>query len=197
MNMTQKPFSQLTHRGQIGRLKRLALEALEQYPIKPEKVTPLVHLFNTTFKVDTADGRYVVRINRPDFHSQGKIRSEMIWLAAIRRETELIVPNPLINLDGDLVTRAGVADIPEARECVVFRWVDGEFYRKKLSPAALGKVGAFMAHLHNHVQEFDFPESFDRLKLQLDGQVGEMVANGLENGRHHLSQEDRDRKSVV
>ncbi len=185
--MKRKPYNQLTHRGQVGRLKELALEALNQYPIVPTKVSPLVHLFNSTFRIDTAEGRYALRINRPHDRSQAEIRSEMQWLAAIRQQTPLIVPDPLANRAGELVTRVELPGVPEARDCVVFRWVDGRFYRRKLSPSALGKVGVFMAHLHNHVQDFEFPQDFTRPTLELDGEVGRLMAHTLENGRELLS----------
>lgn len=184
-----KPFDQLTHRGQVGRLKGLAMKALEQYPIAPTKVTPIVHLFNSTFKIDSENGRFVMRINRPHDRSQAEIRSEMQWLASIRQGTPLIVPDPLMNHAGDLVTRVEAPGVPEPRDCVVFHWVDGRFYRQKLGPIALEKVGGFMAHLHNHVQRFDLPDGFVRPKLELDGEVGRMVQHSLKHGRELLSGE--------
>lgn len=187
--MPMKPYEQLTHRGQVGRLKALALEALEQYPVKVTKISPLVHLFNSTFRVETDNGRFAMRINRPHDRSQAEIRSEMQWLAAIRKETPLVVPDPLMNKGGDLVTRVEVSGVPEPRDCVLFHWVDGRFYRRKLGPGALQRVGGFMARLHNHVQTFEFPDGFVRPKLQLDGEVGRMVNHALENGRELLSAE--------
>lgn len=187
--MNQKPYEQLTHRGQVGRLKGLALEGLKQYPIQPIKVTPLVHLFNSTFRIDTADGQYVLRINRPHDRSQAEIRSEMIWLAAIRQQTPLVVPDPLTNQAGELVTRVEVPGVPEARDCVVFRWVDGRFYRKNLGSAALGKVGRFMAQLHNQVQAFNLPEGFVRPRLELEGEAGRITQHALKHGRQLLSEE--------
>lgn len=192
-----KPFDALTHRGQIGRLKRLAMKALEQYPVVPTKVSPLVHLFNSTFRIDSENGRYVMRINRPYDRSQAEIRSEMQWLASIHRETPLIVPDPLTNLSGDLVTRIEVPGVPEPRDCVLFHWVDGRFYRQKLGPVALERVGGFMAHLHNHVQDFDFPDGFVRPKLELDGEVGRMVQHALKHGRELLTDEMCDDVSQV
>jgi Ser/Thr protein kinase RdoA (MazF antagonist) len=62
---------------------------------------PLAHLENTTFRVETAGGeRYVLRIHRTNgspFHpprSAAEVRSEAIWLAALRRETSLAYPRP-------------------------------------------------------------------------------------------------------
>lgn len=190
--MSRKPFDTLTQRGQIGRMKGLALKALEQYPIVPINVSPLVHLFNSTFRVDTENGRFVMRINRPYDRSQAEIRSEMQWLAAIRYDTPLIVPNPLKNLTGDLVTRVEVPGVPEARDCVVFHWVDGRFYRKNLGPTALERVGNFMGHLHNQAQNFELPDGFVRPTLELDGEVGRFLQHGLQNGRELLSDEMGD-----
>jgi hypothetical protein len=113
----------------------------------------------------------------------------MQWLAAVREDTPLMVPKPLANHAGALVTRVEASDVPEARDCVVFHWVDGRFYRSKLGPGALEQVGGFMAHLHNHVQSFDFPEGFVRPNLELDGEVGRIVQHGLKHGRELLSDE--------
>jgi Ser/Thr protein kinase RdoA (MazF antagonist) len=130
-----------------------------------------------------------MRINRPNDRSQAEIRSEMWWLASISRETRLIVPDPLANHAGELVTRVETPGVPEPRDCVVFHWVDGRFYRRNLGPTALQRVGGFMAHLHNHVEGFDFPKGFVRPKLELDGEVGRMMGHALENGRELLSDE--------
>ncbi|MCI0398355.1 MAG: phosphotransferase, partial [Chloroflexi bacterium] len=185
------PFDSLTHRGQVQRLKRLAMVALAEYDLSPRTLTPLVHLFNTTFRIDTNNGRYVLRINRPEHRSLAEIHSEMVWLAAISRETELVVPNPLANRAGQLVTTMAVAGVPEPRHCALFQWVDGRFRRKSLNPGVLAAVGRFMARLHDHARQFVPPDGFLRQHLELNGEVGQIANQALAQDGGLLSAEQR------
>jgi Ser/Thr protein kinase RdoA (MazF antagonist) len=93
------------------------------------------------------------------------VRSEMMWLAALRRETELVVPEPIPTRDGNLLTVTGVTEIPEPRICALFRWIDGRFLDLKLTPSHLERVGAFMASLQLHGAHFRPPDSFVRGRL--------------------------------
>ena len=157
-----KPFEILTNAGQLRRLRRLAVKALRAYDIHEPRLTALLHEDNTTFRVDTANGkRYVLRIHRP-LRTVEAVRSEMMWLAALRRETELVVPEPIPTRDGNLLTVASVTEIPEHRICVLFRWIDGRFLDVKLTPSHLERVGAFMASLQLHGAQFRPLDGFVR-----------------------------------
>ncbi|HVG00530.1 MAG TPA: hypothetical protein VND68_11880 [Chloroflexia bacterium] len=58
-------LDQLYRRTQIRRMRELAEVALAAYDLPRTRLTLLAHLFNTTFRVDTATGqRYVLRIHR-------------------------------------------------------------------------------------------------------------------------------------
>jgi len=48
-----------------------------------------------------------------------------MWLSALRRETELAVPEPMPTLDGELFTLVASDAVPEPRVCVLFRWLPG------------------------------------------------------------------------
>jgi Ser/Thr protein kinase RdoA (MazF antagonist) len=191
-----KPYHTLTQRGQIQRLKTLASAALTHYPLTPTHITPLLHGFNTTFRVTTTNGRYVLRVGRPagfGFRTAAEAASEMAWLAAIRRDTSLDVPDPVANRQGHLVTIAAAPGIPEPRTCVLFRWMDGRFHRKSLRPADLTKVGRFMAHLHHYVQNhFTPPPGFTRHHLGMGGEMGQVYHQGLAEGMAIITPAGRD-----
>src|SRR5688572_27819463 len=146
-------FTSLSHRAQVGRLKRLAAAALAQYELPRAHLAPLVHAFNTTFKVTDAEGnRYALRITRPGKSTVAEVQAELAWLAAIRRDTDLVVPEPVPTRDGALLTVAGAPGVPEPRICALFRWVPGRFVRGRLVPRHLEQVGQFMARLQDHAQ---------------------------------------------
>jgi Ser/Thr protein kinase RdoA (MazF antagonist) len=161
-----KPFESLTRAAQLRCLRRLAVRALTAYDLKISRLTALQHEDNTTFRVDLAEGeRYVLRIHRPALRTINAVRSEMMWLAALRQETDLVVPEPIPTRDGDLLTVTRVAEIPEPRICVLFRWIDGRFLDTRLSPSHLERVGAFMASLQSHGSQFRPPDGFVRGRL--------------------------------
>src|SRR5215211_7631355 len=91
-----KPFGSLTQAGQTRRLRDLTLVALRQYDLDVASVRLLSNRFNTIFRIDTTGGeRFVLRINRPNNRSLTDNRSELIWLDALRRETDLLVSEPV------------------------------------------------------------------------------------------------------
>src|SRR5579884_4139845 len=159
-----RPFAELTRGGQVRRLKQLAETALAAYDLGNVQLTPLAHFFNTTFRIDTYPQsedthgkRYVIRIHRPGAQNAQVIQSELLWLQALRRDTGLVVPEPVPTRTGELVTCASTVGVPEPRQCVVFHWVDGRFLRSRLGVKELERVGAFMAQLHLHAEHFIAP----------------------------------------
>lgn len=167
-----KTFDDLGIRSQLGRLRRVAEKALEGYGVQPEQLVPLAHMENTTFRVETSDGeRYALRIHRvtgSPFHtprSFAEVRSEMFWLSALRHDTGLAVPEPVVTLDGQLLTVAEVEGVPEPRICVLLRWESGRFLDTSLTPSHLERVGGFIAQLHDHATSFSPPSTFERWRI--------------------------------
>ena len=191
-----KPFDELTDRGQTRRLRRLAERALAGYEVPVGEMRLEHHGHNTTYRIDNESGRYVLRISRPGWRTREQIRSEAVWLAAIRRDTELVVPEPLTSNAGELVTTAEARGVPGARHCVLFRWVGGQRYRERVSPVALERVGRFTGHLHNYVVEaFEPPPDFDRPSVQWGteeepGDMRKVMEEGMQRGASIIAPED-------
>lgn len=191
-----KPYEELTERGQSRRLRRLGERALADYGVEPGEIRLEHHGHNTTFRIDSLGERYVLRISRPQWRTREQIRSEATWLAAIRQDTELVVPKPVPKSDGELVTTTGARGVPEARHCVLFRWVEGQRYRERLSPVAMERVGRFTARLHDHVVEsFEPPADFDRPSVQWGteekpGDMQSVMEEGMERGASIIAPED-------
>jgi Ser/Thr protein kinase RdoA (MazF antagonist) len=162
-----KLFATLSKRGQVRRLQAMGETALPAFDVEAARLVPLQHFGNTTYRVDSPDGsRYVLRIQRPNLHSIAEVRSEVAWLAALRRDTPLSVPEPMPTRDGDLLTVVEVEGVPEPRICVLFRWMDGRFVNKGLRPAHLERVGAFTAKLHDHAAGWTPPPGFVRRRVE-------------------------------
>ena len=124
-----KAYKSLGRGGQVRRLKALGEEALRAYGVEGARLAPLGHEENTTFRVEAADGeRYVVRNHRTRKHTADEIASEVTWLAAMRRENDLPVPEPVPTKDGALLTIASAEGVPEARVCVLSGGSMGGFW---------------------------------------------------------------------
>lgn len=146
-----RPFAELDRAGRTRRLRRLANVALSAYDVPVARLTPLSRGLNTTFRVDGADGnRYVLRVQRPDGPTTAQVGSEMDWLTALGRDTDLVVPRPVATRSGERLTVVADPAVPEPRTCVLYHWVDGRFTDERLSAPQLYRVGEFTAHLQHH-----------------------------------------------
>jgi Ser/Thr protein kinase RdoA (MazF antagonist) len=158
-----QPFERLSKRGQVARLQRMGEAALPAFGVTATRLVPLGHEENTTYRVEARDGsRYVLQIQRPGKNTVAQVRSEMQWLAALRRDTDLQVPEPVPARNGDLLVLAEADDVPEPRICVLLRWMDGRFINKGLRPLHLERVGEFTGRLQQHSIGWTPPPGFTR-----------------------------------
>jgi len=178
-------FYELNHRRQVLRLRGLAAAALKEYDIRVRRISVLQHYQNTTFLVDgvTDDRaeRFVLRIHRPAYHDVAAVASELEWLSAIRRDTQLVVPDPVPTRDAVMLTVVTVPEVPEARICVLFRWIYGQMLRPPRSSQTLESVGRFIGEIHRHADVFRRSPGFARRRWNLQGIHGRAV--GLQPGR--------------
>jgi Ser/Thr protein kinase RdoA (MazF antagonist) len=98
-------------RAQVARIRRTAVRALADFPVDEPRLTFIAHGENTTFRVDSRDGRYLIRVHRPNRHGPGvdsrlAVGSELDWLAALQAGTELNVPTPIRTRGGQWTTVA-------------------------------------------------------------------------------------------
>lgn len=136
----------------MRRLRRLAYVALTRYKLQVQSVSLIRHVENTTFRVETLEGRFVLRIHRIDYNSPEQIDIELAWLQALSEETELVVPRPVPGNNGRFRQTVDIDGIPQARECVLFVWIEGRFRGARLSTDATLRVGQMIAELHHHAQ---------------------------------------------
>ena len=178
----------LSHREQVARLRRLAAGALPAYPLVDPRLRFIAHGENTTFRVEAASGdRYLLRVHRPARHgrhvdSNAAIRSELQWLTALRFDTDLSVPEPVLTRDGELTTTASSAGVPEPRTCSLLRWMDGRIHTGSPRPVHLHRLGGAMARLHNQADGWALPEDFVRIRWDWDAFFGDSMEYGGVSG---------------
>ena len=164
------PYEELTYRGRIRRMRRLARVALEAYGLSDARYKFVLQAGNTLFRVydprpdpsKTAnglfeEGQYLLRIHYPPYQTADAIELELAWLAAMRRDAGLPVPEPVPTLDGRLLTQASIPGIPGERNCSLLRWLKGRFLTKGIGVQHYRAQGRLMAQLHNHAASWQVP----------------------------------------
>lgn len=120
------------------------------------------HSENRTYLVEAgARGRFTLRLHRQGYQSRTSIESELAWLTALRRDTDLPIAEPVAGKDGALLQSLAT---PEGeRLAVLFHFLPGG----EPSPDSnLGNLfetlGGFAARMHHHSINWQRPAGFDR-----------------------------------
>lgn len=151
------PFEDLSTQAQVARMRRVALSALEQYPIDVGRVRLINHDFNTTFRVDTTDGRiYALRIDLNRGKPVSALDAEMAWLAALASDTDLVVPQPLATVDGSMHTAVHFPELDRDLLVAAMSWLPGRDLDVPTVPAVY-ELGGVMATLHRHAAAWEIP----------------------------------------
>ena len=176
-----------SNRQRVARMRRVALRALDAYPLADPELRFIAEEDNTTFRVDATapDGpdRFLLRLHRPARHGRNvaqaaAIGSELAWLTALRAGTDLLVPAPFRTIDGKLTTAAASTDMPEPRVCSVLRWMDGRLHAAAPRPVHLRRLGSAMARLHNHAAQWHPPPGFVRIRWDWETFFGDTMVYG-------------------
>ncbi|MBO9644002.1 MAG: phosphotransferase [Pseudacidovorax sp.] len=155
-------------------LDALARAALASYPASYQGEVSLLSLSeNATYLVRTAVGdRFVLRIHRPDYHSERAVRSELAWLAALK-SAAIKVPEALPGSNGDLLQHASAAGL-STRMAVLFSWIEGhEPDAQENLEASFERLGAINARLHLHARGWARPDGFERPTWNHQTMLGE------------------------
>jgi len=175
-------FHHRSRAQQFELLREVAEMALDAYSLEVISIEPLGYSLNAEFSVDArphgVEGdlqQYVMRVNAPGFHSKAEISSEMEWLAALQRDTDLNVPSPVRTAAGEWVESVTLAPVGEERHCVLFHRLPGQALEMQATPDHFEKIGAAVARLHQHGASFDPPAGFSRKHWDLEGLKGGML----------------------
>ena len=184
--------------ARLERAVALAGLALGRYGLRDARLSPLSHGFKQVFLVESPTrGRFVLRMygvppkvgegersdpryrTGPGLRSPETIEAQLLWLSALRRETDLAVPEPVPLPGGSLVGEVSFADLPPwdallrrvsarrrklyrpdhpLRRFALLRWVPGE---NKEAPTStdLSRAGELVAGLHDHTERYSPPDA--------------------------------------
>jgi Ser/Thr protein kinase RdoA (MazF antagonist) len=164
--MARKSFMSLTQRGKARRLRAMAFDALAHYDLEVRRLRLITNDFNGIFRVDAADGRkLILRIAVPaGRHGFSQFEAEMSWLAALSRDTDLSIPEPVSARDGQRVLRIETPGVPEPRLCMLFTWVPGTDLADRFNLQAAAEWGRLTAQLNEHSVGFALPDGLNILR---------------------------------
>jgi Ser/Thr protein kinase RdoA (MazF antagonist) len=75
-------------------LRDLALSALRDQGITTRRLRWMGQRASHTFRCDTADGeRLLIRVCLPGVRTDAELDAELIWLAALARDTRAVLPD--------------------------------------------------------------------------------------------------------
>ncbi len=176
-----------------SRLQALAVQVLPEWELADAHLEPIGISENATFRIDTPDKQYVMRIHRPGYHTFTELESEHVWTAALRK-AGLDVPVP-VRTRGDNV----YVTIPfeeDERHIDMLEWVDGELLGDIIQREsgcyaghfrATGRIqresgcytghfratGRIAAAMHNQSSAWTLPSGFERQRFDIEGLMGD------------------------
>lgn len=141
----------------------LATVALRSYGLHHAQLMRLGGSDNINFRVDVDATSYVLHLHTSPRHNRAALASELAWLHSLHTDTSLVLPQPVANLHDQFVTGVAVDGTTETL-CTLMSWIEGQLAPTSdaLMATQLAHVGALMAHLHRHAQQFEVPAGFTR-----------------------------------
>jgi Ser/Thr protein kinase RdoA (MazF antagonist) len=150
-------YADLDEDGQVEVLRRVALTSAAGFGLEVRDLALVLHAYNTTFRVDTADGRRLaLRVNTNSKSTPAHIAAQQAWLHALATETEVRVPRPVAAPGGGWDVAVDCREWGGSLHTTVASWLDGDDVGQcdEQQAHALGRT---MAALHEHAEGFTLP----------------------------------------
>ena len=142
---------------QVEVLHRVALAAADEFGLGARELSLVLHAYNTTFRVDTHDGRRLaLRVNTNSHSTPANILAQQSLLHALATETDVVVPDPVATPDGRWEVSVPCPEWGAPLHVTVATWLEGEDVGVPDQEQARA-LGRAMALLHDHASGFDLP----------------------------------------
>ena len=126
---------------------------------------------NATYLVRDQGRQFIIRVHRPNYHSEAEIAAELAWITDLRAKGVVSTPKPLATKNGAHVV--SFADGLDTRHAVAFDYMAGsEPNAGDDLPRWYRHLGAITARLHTHARAWERPVSFVRKSWTFDTMIG-------------------------
>ncbi|KMO73574.1 aminoglycoside phosphotransferase [Mycolicibacterium chubuense] len=160
--------------GDVGDDRAVAEKALEAFDLPQGSALRLLNLSeNATYAVEEpgCGHRSILRVHRKNYHRVDQIESELMWLDALRRESDITVPTVIPAHDGRRVVT--VHHDGAERHVVHFEMVPGaEPDENTLTSTDFHTLGSITAALHDHARSWQRPPTFSRFAWDWEHSLG-------------------------
>jgi Ser/Thr protein kinase RdoA (MazF antagonist) len=178
-------FASLSEEEQVATLQPLIGSITDRYPLEVTGVESIHHGFNSTFRLDTADGgRYALRINVNSDRTLANLAAEIFFVQSIE---EIKTAKPVAMSDGSFVGTVWHNATNRKLHFVLYEWLNGVELSTDPNPANLFAAGEAMAKLHLASKDLVLPEGTE-LPLLNDALWG--LPNHYHQANEHLSEFD-------
>ncbi|WP_147899865.1 phosphotransferase [Serinicoccus profundi] len=154
-------YADLDEASQVEVLREVALLAAPAFGLHAAAAELVLHGFNTTFRLDTHAGAVAMRVNTNSMSSIANVEAQQAWQHALRRDTDVIVPDPLPAAEGGYVALVHSAALDREVVVTASSWLAGEDLGTLSTPEQARALGALAARLHTHAEQWE-PEGHGR-----------------------------------
>lgn len=148
MAIVTPAYDALDDEAQIALLRPVALKAAERFGLEVAGLEVVLHAYNTTFALDTPDGRrFALRVGTNSHSTVPHAIAQQAWITAIAEQTEVLVPRPLRTPDGEWCVEVDAPQLGRPLLVTMAAWLEGDD-ADALDVEAATALGRAMASLH-------------------------------------------------
>lgn len=150
-------FDSLTLEEKLEHFRTVAKRALPLWGLPMDADLKLLNFTeNATYLVRYGQGqRLIMRVHRLPYVTMDSIRTELAWINALRKETDVSLASPIPMKDGGLVATIHTEALQEDRHVVCFTFVEGK--APKDSSDGNGDVGALISRVNKIPDRITIP----------------------------------------
>jgi len=152
--------------------QELVRRSLALWGMSDSNFTMMRHNENLACQVeDGSEGRYLLRICQPrttalagEQQGVAAIESEIAWLSAVRKDTGLLLQEPVASIRGRYIESVDHPDGKRSIPVLLLTWIDGEMLTQKEPEAEqlLAEVGRVQRRVHEQARSWIIPKGFRR-----------------------------------
>lgn len=156
---------------------KIAAKAVQLYYPTFSSVRLLNHSENITYLAERKNGNpAILRLNRPGYHTKTELEAELIWMEAIKKDTSIVLPEPIAGSNGKLIQAIpGIHTNGQTVHCMMFTFLEGETPDENNEQDLFDyfeRLGEITAQLHHHVEHWEKARSICRPVWDYDTMIG-------------------------
>lgn len=146
-------------------------QVLSLWSLPPSAIATLINVSeNRTYLVtDAHNVHMILREHRPNYHSEQAILSELMWIEALRQESDVSVSAVIPGLNGKAIQTVNCHADGSDRHLVMFEFLEGiEPTDGKALYGQFTTLGHTTARMHAHSMQWQRPDSFVRREWNIE-----------------------------